>query len=206
MDRAGKEKKARPAGGKTPRAEAHKGDHAAEAAKEGGGHKGGDHHHGGAREHRGRGGHAGHAARPLSEFDFLCRAAEGFLRANANVESSAPVNAAADELVAATAPQAAFEAPLRHRVFGMEAALRWALFWATAPRRVVDEEDEEPFPGEFSEKAALALVAAVYDLGAHDFVWGAYDDESDSEGDEGAGSAGDASPADAADDDDGGEA
>jgi hypothetical protein len=122
------------------------------------------------------------AKKPLSEHIALGTAIESFVRSNCNFESSVPVTAALVELGQCVTLQQAFAVPLARQLFGMDAALRWALFLSAAPQRAVEEGDESA--GSFDADEALALITNVYDVGADDAVFAHFedsDDESDSD-------------------------
>lgn len=128
-----------------------------------------------------KGTHLGGPAK-LGDCPVLSGAVDAFIRANANFESSAAVTAAIDEMLALEDLQGVFEAPIRHKLLAMDAALCWALFLSSAPKHATSEGD--PKLAKFSEKKALALIAAVYDVGMDSAVWEHFDADSEDEEDD----------------------
>ena len=121
------------------------------------------------------------AARPASKksiasYEVLMGAIEGFVRTNANFESSIPVDAALEEIGSCTSLQDAFAVPLQRQLFGMDAALRLVLFLTLAPERGAEEGGA---PAAFAATEALSLVAQVYDIGVQDTVWEHFDVDDD---------------------------
>ncbi len=120
----------------------------------------------------------------LAAHELLCAAAEEFMHSNSTFESSVAVGAAFDDFCQCGSVQAAFAVPLQHKIFSLDAALRWILFLSLAPARAAEEGDA-PLSAPFDAAAALALVAAVYDSGVQAAVWDHFEpDESDDESDE----------------------
>lgn len=115
----------------------------------------------------------------------LFDAIEGFIRQNANFESSIVQKRVVDEIGAATDVMVAFAVPMQNALLSMDGALRWAMFW----RAAIDRNDTADFPSDmFTADAAIRLITQVYDTGFQDAVL-QYFEESDSsdddEGDEG---------------------
>jgi len=122
----------------------------------------------------------------LAAHPILSRAIEEFVRENANFESSLAINGAIDELNQSFDLQTVFATPLSHKLFPMDAALRWVLFLTLAPGRAVQEGDTE-FSAEvprFLPEDALNLLAGVYDVGVQEAVWNHFDAALDDEGDD----------------------
>jgi hypothetical protein len=120
----------------------------------------------------------------LADHESLYHAIEGFVRANCNFESSVPINTAVEELGRCAGLQEAFAVPLQRQLFNMDAALRWVLFLAVAPRRA-EEEGDAPFaPGSFSCEEALGLISQVYDMGTQDSIWDHFESDDDDDDDE----------------------
>ena len=104
------------------------------------------------------------AAAPIADRPVLFRAIGNFVDANTNAESSALVKALVAELGECASLREAFEAPLRHRLFGFDAALLWVLFLSVAPAKAVKEGDP-PMPDSFSAREALGVLASTFDRG-----------------------------------------
>lgn len=121
----------------------------------------------------------------LADHAILNRAVESFIRDHCCFESMVAINEAIDDIGKCVDVQSAFAVPLRHKLFSMDAALRWVLFLAMAPDRAVQEGDS-PFSNdtEFSTQTALDLVATVYDLGVQETVWDHFEPDEEGEDDE----------------------
>jgi hypothetical protein len=120
----------------------------------------------------------------LADHESLYHAIEGFVRANCNFESSVPINTAVEELGRCAGLQEAFAIPLQRQLFNMDAALRWVLFLAVAPRRA-EEDGDAPFaPGSFSCEEALGLISQVYDMGTQDSIWDHFESDEDDDDDD----------------------
>lgn len=128
------------------------------------------------------------AAPPLSEYPALFEAAGSFVRTNSQFESSVAIEAVVREVGLCTDAQAAFATPLSHKLFSMDAALRWALFLAVAPERAAQEGDalagEAALPWRLQLAEAFGLVAAVYDLSVQDAVWTHFEDDDEDDDEE----------------------
>jgi len=112
------------------------------------------------------------AAANLAACPRLCHAVDGFIRGNTNFESSIAINTVADEAAACATHRALFETPLRHKLFTIDAALRWALFLSVAGGRA-EAEGDAPFSAAapFLVHEALALVGGIYDVGLQEIAW-----------------------------------
>ena len=122
----------------------------------------------------------------LADHPILHYAMEGFIRDNSNFESSLPINTVVDEIGRCSDLQSTFATPLQHKLFTMDAALRWALFVHLAPDRAVSEGDPAFSKNSaFSPGAALELIAAVYDIGIQGAVWDLFDPEDEDDEEEG---------------------
>ena len=135
----------------------------------------------------------------LTEHEELMHAVEGFIRANANFESSVVLNTTIEMVGACTTLQDVFTTVLQRQLLGMEGALLWTLFLSLAPARAESLGDRPYSAGTpFSAAAAMALIASVYDLGVAEVVGDHFeydsesDSESESESDDKSASAGDA--------------
>jgi hypothetical protein len=117
----------------------------------------------------------------LVEHEALYHAAEGFIRENSNFESSTAINTAIEELAQTTTLMDLFQLPLQHKLFNLDAALRWALFLSVAPARAVEEGDAPFSKNAFNADVALALVAGVYDIGIQEVAWVHFEAEDDDE-------------------------
>jgi hypothetical protein len=111
----------------------------------------------------------------------LFRAIDGFVRTNANFESSIPVNLALEEIGKSVSLQEAFAIPLQRQLFNMDSALRWVLFMTVAPERSESEGDAPFSDGGFSSREGLVLIKQIYDIGVQDAVWEHFEDETDDE-------------------------
>lgn len=130
----------------------------------------------------------GGAKTPLTEHPELARAVEGFIRENANFESSVVLNTTIEMVNTGVTLQDVFTTVLQRQLLGMEGALLWVLFLSIAPARA-ESLGDRPFSvgTPFSAAAALALIASVYDLGVAQVVdeqFADSDSESDSESEE----------------------
>jgi hypothetical protein len=123
---------------------------------------------------------AGPAA--ISKYEHLFAAIEGFVGSNGTFESSAATETVLAEIGDCRGLDEAFEVPIAHKLFAMDAALRWALFLGAAPARAEKKGDAAPPP--FSYEAAMRLIGRVYDLGMDDAVWVHFEDEEEEDEEE----------------------
>lgn len=131
-------------------------------------------------------------SRQLKEFDMLLCAMDSFIRGNGNFESSMVINAAVSELEQCTSIQQCFSIPLQHKLFNMDSALKWVLFLATIPEKIIEQfADDEEFAElkddfnefiNFSTLDSLKLIANVYDIGIQEHILSHLEDESDDDG------------------------
>jgi hypothetical protein len=126
--------------------------------------------------------HSSGAKTALTEHEELMHAVDGFIRANANFESSVVLNTTIEMVGACTTLQDVFTTVLQRQLLSMEGALLWTLFLSLAPARAAEMGDR-PFSGgsPFSTAAALSLIASVYDLGVAEVVSEHFEYDSDSE-------------------------
>lgn len=134
---------------------------------------------------------AGSAARQesgaaLADHAALSAAVDAFVSDNSSFESSYAIKEALDDANRCSDLQTLFAVPLRHKLFSLDGALRWALFLHAAPDRAVQEGDP-PFSegAAFSSEAALTLVTQIYDRGTQEAVWDHFEPDEEDEGDEG---------------------
>ena len=115
----------------------------------------------------------------------LFAAAEAFLMENTNFESSQPVAAAVEALGGLRSLREVFLAPLRRRLLGMEAALKWLLFLSAAPGLAREKEEEVPEAlAVLDASEALGQIATVYDLGFQAAVAAHFEDSEDDDSDD----------------------
>jgi hypothetical protein len=124
-----------------------------------------------------------HSARLFDAAPLMFEAAERYLRANSNFESSVVIQETVDALAEVATGDQLFALPLQHKLLSMDAALRWALFLAVAATH--PNSDRFFADGPFDAQAALQLIGGVYDLGVKEAALDYLDDDSDdSESDE----------------------
>jgi hypothetical protein len=142
----------------------------------------------------------GAAEEPLSlaAHPRLLAAAERFCGENTGFESTAVLEAVKRDLAKAASLNQAALVPLRHKVFGFDAALKWGFFLFTASRRL-QEEDGEELPAELADPASwppldyaqyASELGAIYDLAVEGAVWEHCESDSSTESEDEEGSEG----------------
>lgn len=116
-------------------------------------------------------------SRLIDAAPLLFDAAERYLRANSNFESSVVIQETVDALAEVTTGDELFALPLQHKLLSMDAALRWALFLAVAATHPNSDQFFESGP--FDAQAALQLIGGVYDMGIKEAVLDYLEDDSD---------------------------
>jgi hypothetical protein len=119
----------------------------------------------------------------------LFRAVRSFLETNANFESSIFQRQVLEDLGAAATLDALYTAALQLHVFDMGAALTFGLLLSQAPR-LAEAAGDPAGLAPLDEKAALGLLAQVYDLGFAELVGSHFEEEEEEESDEESGSEG----------------
>ena len=79
-----------------------------------------------------------------------------------------------------------FLIPMRHKIVGMDGALKFMLFVHSGIPRIITEEQSTINP-EFNCERAIEAIIACYDVAAQDFIWDHVEgtEEDDDGGDEG---------------------
>jgi hypothetical protein len=123
------------------------------------------------------------AAPTLADCPRLFHAADGFIRGNTNFESSIAINMVVDEAATCTGYSELFQTPLRHKLFTVDAALRWALFLSVSGARAIEEGDAPFAPtAPFNVAAALTLIGQIYDVGLQEIAWDHFEADEDLSG------------------------
>lgn len=120
----------------------------------------------------------------IKDYDIFFGAVTEFVYAHCNFESTQPLETAMSEIGNCDSLQEVFSIPLQHRLFNIDAALRWVLFMTIAPARALADGDP-PFNGDpFSEHDAVVLISQVYDIGVQETVLAHFANEEDGEEEE----------------------
>jgi len=109
-----------------------------------------------------------------------------FLEKNPAVESTAPLEAAWDEIRRPRSLNKAFERAIRGGLLTMDKALRFALYMKTDVEPLLDELDPPvpagSRPAPFRADEGLVFISRFYDTGVDELAGPAEDDESDESG------------------------
>jgi hypothetical protein len=115
-----------------------------------------------------------------------------FASENSGFESSAVNSAVLEDMASATDINLAALAPLRHKVFNFDAALRWGFLLSNIVPRILDEDGADLADG-FDLLRYNAELVSVYDTAVESGVWEfcVEDETDDDDGDDDDGGGGD---------------
>jgi hypothetical protein len=103
-------------------------------------------------------------------FPQLLGAMADFCRAYSHFESTVADSHVRRSLARSATLNEAALAPLSHKIFSFETALKWGAFLAHAPRQLCDEDG--PMPPAFDVGVYMAALGTYYDRAMEDLVWG----------------------------------
>lgn len=117
------------------------------------------------------------AASTVGDIPRLINAMDRFASEHSGFESSTVGNIIQSEMAAATDVNHAALAPLRHKIFTFDVALKWGFLLSNIAPRIL-AEDGRSLPAAFDLLRYNAELVTIYDLAVESGVW-AYCEEED---------------------------